>query len=502
MSTQPKSLVPTAGFVVKVVPGGEKHFVNVCSHDAVDRPLDASDREVGDQHLSELGVDNLRVPLLCGPVRTFVAGGEEAVVIDVVFSPAVLAVALPPPPADEDAPTNAERKTHAMARMVRHRLAELALKNAEEELGAGVKLGRDYTLPRNAKYRGAKAPVPMANLGLLAAQKAAAAKHAQLAEDPGPWRSSRKEVGLGARPAPKIVELDGAGGGGGGKPAVKKGFLNSSKAAGALYPGGSDEGMHPPNAGDPLGWMPAGLRSKVNVVDTSKMSKEEQERMMREHAEVGGGKGGGGKGGGGARAAATAAQSGEARRAAEELEEAARALMPSEEDVKKLAETSDPAEFMAELKKVQGMFDELSSAQPPPAVAARAAAAAKPPSDDAGFGGAPAVKKGFLNGGAKAAAAPAPPPAATAAAAAITEEPSYELAERDGAGGRELFLRVSLPTTDSLAAAELDVSNEGIRLIAGEYRLELRWPSTVDADAAKAKFVRKAKVLQVSAPLA
>ena len=76
MTTQPKSLVPAAGFVVKVVPGGEKHFVNVCSHDAVDRPLDAADREVGDQHLSELGVDNLRVPLLCGPVRTFVAGGE------------------------------------------------------------------------------------------------------------------------------------------------------------------------------------------------------------------------------------------------------------------------------------------------------------------------------------------------------------------------------------------------------------------------------------------
>ena len=34
MTTQPKSLVPTAGFVVKVVPGGEKHFVNVCSHEA------------------------------------------------------------------------------------------------------------------------------------------------------------------------------------------------------------------------------------------------------------------------------------------------------------------------------------------------------------------------------------------------------------------------------------------------------------------------------------
>ena len=258
--------------------------------------------------------------------------------------------------------------------------------------------------------------------------------------------------------------------------------------------------------------MPAGLRSKVNVVDTSKMSKEEQERMMREHAEVGGGKGGGGKGGGGKgggigkgggrwAAARAAAQSGEARRAAEELEEAARALMPSEEDVKKLAETSDPAEFMEELKKVQGMFDELSSAQPPPAVAARAAAAAKPPSDDAGFGGVPAVKKGFLNGGAN-----APPRPRRRQRRRRRRRPSrgawYELAERDGAGGRELFLRVSLPTTDSLAAAELDVSSDGIRLVAGEYRLELRWPSAVDADAAKAKFLKKAKVLQVSAPLA
>ena len=61
---------------------------------------------------------------------------------------------------------------------------------------------------------------------------------------------------------------------------------------------------------------------------------------------------------------------------------------------------------------------------------------------------------------------------------------------------------MSLPTTDSLAAAELDVSSDGIRLIAGEYRLELRWPSAVDADAATAKFLKKAKVLQVSAPLA
>ena len=49
--------------------------------------------------------------------------------------------------------------------------------------------------------------------------------------------------------------------------AVKKGFLNSAKAQGALYPDGSTEGTPPDGAGDPLGWMPKGLRSKVQVVD-------------------------------------------------------------------------------------------------------------------------------------------------------------------------------------------------------------------------------------------
>ena len=48
---------------------------------------------------------------------------------------------------------------------------------------------------------------------------------------------------------------------------MKKGFLNSAKAQGALYPDGSTEGTPPDGAGDPLGWMPKGLRSKVQVVD-------------------------------------------------------------------------------------------------------------------------------------------------------------------------------------------------------------------------------------------
>jgi hypothetical protein len=55
-------------------------------------------------------------------------------------------------------------------------------------------------------------------------------------------------------------------------------------AGGQLYPTGSSEGTPAPNAGDPLGWMPAKLRSRVQTVDTNTMSEEEQHRLMRVHA--------------------------------------------------------------------------------------------------------------------------------------------------------------------------------------------------------------------------
>eukprot|EP00971_Amphidinium_carterae_P036633 719948-Amphidinium_carterae.1 len=47
--------------------------------------------------------------------------------------------------------------------------------------------------------------------------------------------------------------------------AVKKGFLNRNEKP--LYPEGSKEGVLPENAGDPMGWMPKGLRQKSKIVD-------------------------------------------------------------------------------------------------------------------------------------------------------------------------------------------------------------------------------------------
>merc|ERR1719262_997585 len=63
------------------------------------------------------------------------------------------------------------------------------------------------------------------------------------------------------------------------KPAVKKGFLN--KASKALYPEGSKEGVLPENAGDPLGYLPKGLRKTCKIVDTGAPEYQEQEKKRR-----------------------------------------------------------------------------------------------------------------------------------------------------------------------------------------------------------------------------
>ena len=55
--------------------------------------------------------------------------------------------------------------------------------------------------------------------------------------------------------------------------------------------GGRQEGMlfNASNSGDPLGYIPKGLRSKVNIVDTKTTSQADQLKAMQDYAD---GKGG------------------------------------------------------------------------------------------------------------------------------------------------------------------------------------------------------------------
>lgn len=392
---------PIPGFVVKLTaPDGTRHYVNVASHPVIERPLDPGDHEVDDRHLRTRGLENLRVPLLTGVARTVVlpGGEDEAVCIDVVFNPAVLDVAAADVGEEEgDAKQPRVKKgvgkdgdiNPDLAKFVRIRVVELALKNAEEDLG--YRLGRNYTLPRGVAYRGGvgggKQPVPLPALRKLAAAVEAERRHKETAAAPGPWRSKRDAAGL-ANTA-RIEELDDYDGAKA-KPLIKKGFLNATKQA--IYPSGSEEGMLYGDvkvAGDPLGYLPKGLRSRVNVVDTGTTNAAAQQKLMEDYADgkkmpsanapiKGGGGGGTGHGGGAKAAPAGGVKSGGAKgggvakgflngaggslypngstEGSEPTDmERLRELIPSKEEAEKLAATTDPESFLSDL----GMFGQM-----------------------------------------------------------------------------------------------------------------------------------------------
>ena len=125
---------------------------------------------------------------------------------------------------------------------------------------------------------------------------------------------------------------------------------------------------------------------------------------------------------------------------------------------------------------------------------AAAAAAAKKPTDAAPAVAAPAPPS---------AATAAPPPAVAAAppaqASAAERTPAHSFADAEGGG---LLLCVEVPELSSMGAAELEVSAAGFSLYVPQlYRLgPLAWPRPVDVDAARAKFLKKSGVLQVTLP--
>jgi len=60
-------------------------FVNVCSHDGIQRPLDTQGNPVAEDRPS---LDNIQIPLVVGDLRpTTDASGETVAAVDIVFNP-------------------------------------------------------------------------------------------------------------------------------------------------------------------------------------------------------------------------------------------------------------------------------------------------------------------------------------------------------------------------------------------------------------------------------
>lgn len=102
-------------------------------------------------------------------------------------------------------------------------------------------------------------------------------KKTPLIEEVTPSEGKKYEV---QRPTKKMEKP-------GKKPGKIKGFFDRAKGGELYGDEGSTEGVVPDGAGDPLGYLPKGLRNKCKVVDTNKMSEAEKNETMQQYSDTG-----------------------------------------------------------------------------------------------------------------------------------------------------------------------------------------------------------------------
>jgi len=221
----------------------------------VGMPIAPSGKPVSREQLIQHGMSMCQVPLDVGSFRKLKERCDGAkgnsFAIDVVFNPFVVKLFM-----DDDF-------CNAMENF-RPWLTNVAFNNIEKNLG--VKLSRnEVKLVKNCRYKdgqGADGRIPR--------------DFADVVEDdepPVPYQPPE------VSPEPLIEEV--AAPGGRKKPAVKKGFFNNNKGK-TLYPEeGSKEGVVHEDAGNPMGWMPKGLRNKAKIVDCNSPEYQENEKKKK-----------------------------------------------------------------------------------------------------------------------------------------------------------------------------------------------------------------------------
>lgn len=315
----PDSMTPTAGYVVKCALkyGGGKLMVNCCAHAAVQPPKDAAGRDATDRDAS-ISAQGLSIPMVVGEPRSCaVAGAANGVgsghAIDVVFHPWVLercAAEGPKSPFKADVSALAVRWVAQESKLAVDTASwkhiSSTYKGGTGERGDGVvpfpldeakfqdappdqRGARKTAAPTNVKP--AKNPTGVATSPESLLQRARAiATEAEKAKEIDLKTTSTKakkkkvmiqEVGADGEVLEATTDGFDISGGDDAEPAVKKGFLDSASAKNkALYPeSGSAQGDSQKEGAY------SRFMSKCKVVDTTQMSKEEQDAMMKKHAE-------------------------------------------------------------------------------------------------------------------------------------------------------------------------------------------------------------------------
>jgi len=253
-------LRPSVGFCVQTESTGNppgRWYVNMCKHKMVQMPIAYSGKPVSREHILSHGIGNMQVPFDVGSFRKLKARAEGAkqstYCIDVVFNPFIIALFM-----DDDF-CNATSQ-------FRPYVINLALKRIEDSVGVKLK-AQQVKLVKALRYKDGEdgdSAVPREFTELQGEQDSL--------DDEVPAKPQAPET----PPEPLIEDLTP----GPRRPAIKKGFLNKPTAE--LYgPNGSGEGVLPENAGDPMGWMPKGLRKTCKIVDTNAPEWQDHEKKKR-----------------------------------------------------------------------------------------------------------------------------------------------------------------------------------------------------------------------------
>jgi len=267
MAAPQPPLRPGVGFCLQTESTGSpgRWYINMTKHKLVEMPVAPSGKPVSRDWVLTHGLGNLQVPFDVGSFRKLKARSDGAkqttYCIDVVFNPFIIQLFM-----DDDFCNLVEQ--------YRSWVMNLALKRIEESIG--VKLSaQKVALVKKLRYKDGEdgdEDTPKEFTELPGEKDSFDAEFS---------REPEKPPAEAANEGPLIQDLTP----GARKPAIKKGFFNKS-SGGELYPNGSNEGVVPENAGDPMGWMPKKLRNTCKIVDCNSPEYQEQERKRKETEEA------------------------------------------------------------------------------------------------------------------------------------------------------------------------------------------------------------------------
>jgi len=253
---------PTAGFCIQSdslgTPAG-RYYLNMCRHKLVEMPVAHSGKVVSREYILGHGIASMKIPFDMGSFRKLKMRAEgakqTAYAVDIVFNPFIIQLFM-------------DDEFNATMTDYRPFIINLALQRVESSIGiklatSKVKLVKTFFYKDGEGSNGTE-PREFTELP----QEIETTEESQPQRNASPPAEPEEPLIQDMTPAHLR------------KPAMKKGFFNN-KDSKPLYPEGSNEGVLPENAGDPMGYLPKKLRQTCKIVDTGAPEYQETQRKQK-----------------------------------------------------------------------------------------------------------------------------------------------------------------------------------------------------------------------------